>query len=82
MLQTMSEAYKMAQLRGIVADGDAVLLSGDAGQRRSARSGGPSRQPATPGYAADIIVLDPRATRLCWNCALMSPIRWTSCFSR
>ena len=63
MLQTMSEAYKMAQLRGIsltaaqcwylatLGSAEALCLDDQVGSLRA-------------GYAADIIVLDPRATPL------------------
>lgn len=63
MLQTMSEAYKMAQLRGIsltatqsyylatLGSAEALGLADRVGSLRA-------------GYAADIIVLDPRATPL------------------
>ena len=63
MLQTMSEAYKMAQLRGIsltatqcwhlatLGSAEALGIADEVGRLQ-------------PGCAADIIVLDPRATPL------------------
>ena len=63
MLQTMSEAYKMAQLRGIsVTTAQSYFLA----TLGSAQALGIDDRVGKlqPGYAADIAVLDPRATPL------------------
>ena len=63
MLQTMSEAYKMAQLRGIsltAAQSYYLATLGSAEALGSADRVGKLQ----PGHAADIAVLDPRATPL------------------
>ena len=60
----MSEAYKMAQLRGISLNVGAMLVSFDAWAARK-RSAWPIKVGSLQtGYAADVIVLDPRATPL------------------
>ena len=63
MLQTMSEAYKMAQLRGISVTAAQSYFLATLG---SAQALGIDDRVGTlqPGYAADITVLDPRATPL------------------
>ena len=63
MLQTMSEAYKMAQLRGISITVSQCFYLATLG---SAEALGISDRVGSlkAGYAADIIVLDPRATPL------------------
>jgi len=63
MLQTMSEAYKMAQLQGISLTAAQSYYLATLG---SAQALGIDDQVGTlqPGYAADIAVLDPRATPL------------------
>ena len=63
MLQTMSEAYKMAQMRGIsvtAAQNYYLATLGSAEALGIADRIGKLQ----PGYAADIAVLDPRATPL------------------
>ena len=61
MLQTMSEAYKMAQLRGISVTAAQSYYLATLG---SAQALGIDDRVGKlqPGYAADIAVLDPRAT--------------------
>ena len=63
MLQTMSEAYKMAQLRGISVTAAQSYYLATLGSAQALgiddRAG-----KLQPGYAADIVVLDPRATPL------------------
>ena len=63
MLQTMSEAYKMAQLRGISVTAAQSYYLATLG---SAEALGIDDRVGKlqPGYAADIAVLDPRATPL------------------
>ncbi|MYD09948.1 MAG: guanine deaminase [Chloroflexi bacterium] len=63
MLQTMSEAYKMAQLRGISVTAAQSYYLATLG---SAQALGIDDRVGKlqPGYAADIAVLDPRATPL------------------
>ena len=63
MLQTMSEAYKMAQLRGISVSAAQCYYLATLG---SAQALGIDDQVGKlqPGCAADIAVLDPRATPL------------------
>lgn len=63
MLQTMSEAYKMAQLQGISLTAAQSYFLATLG---SARALGIDDRVGKlqPGYAADIAVLDPRATPL------------------
>ena len=63
MLQTMSEAYKMAQLRGISLTATQSYYLATLG---SAESLGLADKVGSlqTGYAADMIVLDPRATPL------------------
>lgn len=63
MLQTMSEAYKMAQLRGISLTATQCYYLATLG---SAEALGLADRVGSlaAGYAADIIVLDPRATPL------------------
>ena len=63
MLQTMSEAYKMAQLRGISLTATQAFYLATLG---SAESLGIEERVGSlqAGYEADIVVLDPRATPL------------------
>lgn len=63
MLQTMNEAYKMAQLRGISVTAAQSYFLATLG---SAQALGIADRVGKlqPGYAADIAVLDPRATPL------------------
>ena len=63
MLQTMSEAYKMAQLRGISLTAAQCFYLSTLG---SAEALGIADRVGTlgEGYDADIVVLDPRATPL------------------
>ncbi len=63
MLQTMSEAYKMAQLRGISLTAAQCFYLATLG---SAESLGIEDRVGSlrAGYAADIVALDPRATPL------------------
>ena len=63
MLVTMSEAYKMAQLRGISLDANKLIYLATLG---SAEALGIDDRVGSlqPGMAADIAVLDPKATPL------------------
>ena len=63
MLQTMSEAYKMAQLRGISLTATQSYYLATLG---SAEALGLADRIGSlqPGYAGDIVALDPRATPL------------------
>ena len=63
LLQTMSEAYKMAQLRGISVTAVQLFYLATLG---SAQALGIADRVGTlqVGYAADVVVLDPQATPL------------------
>lgn len=63
MLQTMSEAYKMAQLRGLSVTAAQSYFLATLGSAQALGIGDRVGK-LQPGYTADIVVLDPRATPL------------------
>ena len=63
MLQTMSEAYKMAQLRGNSITAAQAFYLATLGSAESLGIAGRAGR-LQPGYDADIVVLDPHATPL------------------